>query len=179
MSFLLKLFKNKVKQVNLTICGLDNAGKTTLINYLIHGEFRNTIPTSGMNREKINLPKLQLDIYDLGGQEEFRPMWSDYNEQSDGIVYVIDSADHDRFEISKEIFYDIIDTQINQNIPVLILLHKCDLPNGLSIRAFVDKFGLSNPDLEIKWAVFETSAKTGKGLIDSFQWLVNVFGGDP
>ncbi len=44
MAFFLKLFRKK-KQANMTICGLDKAGKTSVINYLLHGENRMTIPT--------------------------------------------------------------------------------------------------------------------------------------
>jgi small GTP-binding protein len=176
MSFLLRLFKPKIKNVNLTICGLDKAGKTTMVNYLIHGEFRETIPTAGMNREKISLPKIELDIFDLGGQSEFRPMWSDYNEKSDALIFVVDSSDYDRLDEAREIFNGIIATQITENIPVLLLLNKVDIPGHMDIMEFIQKFGLNDPSSQIKWAVFETSAKTGEGILDSMQWLVNLFG---
>lgn len=178
MSILQRLFRYRVKNVNLTICGLDKAGKTTIINYLIHGEFRDTIPTMGMNREKISLPKLDIDVFDLGGQTGFRPIWSDYNEQSDGLIYVVDSSDHKRLAQTREIFYDIINSQINQNIPVLILLNKCDLPTKMPIANFIREFQLNDPNLLIKWAVFETSAKTGEGILDSMGWIIDKFGGD-
>ncbi|MHA1211287.1 MAG: ADP-ribosylation factor family protein [Candidatus Heimdallarchaeota archaeon] len=178
MSILQRLFRNKTKKVNLTICGLDKAGKTTIVNYLIHGEFKETIPTMGLNREKINLPKLQLDIFDLGGQTNFRPIWSDYNEESDGLIFVVDASDKERIEESSEIFHDILDHQINQNIPVMILLNKCDIHDRIELVQFIRSFGLSNPNLEIKWSIFETSAKSGLGVVDSFSWLVDVFGGE-
>ncbi|MFW9925019.1 MAG: ADP-ribosylation factor family protein [Candidatus Thorarchaeota archaeon] len=178
MSLFQRLFRSRVKQVNLTICGLDKAGKTTLINYLIYGEFQKTVPTSGMNREKIDLPKLSLDIYDLGGQLEFRDMWANYNEQSDGLIFVVDSSDKLRFEETKETFYRIINTQINPEIPVLILLHKCDLEDRIKIKDFIPEFSISDPNHKFKWAVFETSALTGEGLIDSFHWLVEFLGGE-
>ena len=178
MSIFQRLFKFRTKQANLTICGLDKAGKTTMINYLIHGEFKETLPTSGLNRESINLPKLALNVYDLGGQVEFRDMWADYNEQSDGLIFVVDSADRDRFQETKDTFYKIINTQINPEIPVLILLHKSDLIDRINLKDFLPEFGLNNPDNRFKWAVFETSAKTGEGLIKSFQWLVDFLGGE-
>jgi len=178
MSFLQRLFKFRTKHANLTICGLDKAGKTSMINYLIHGEFRETLPTSGLNRENISLPKLSLNIYDLGGQMEFREMWADYNEQSDGLIFVVDSSDKLRYEETKEIFYRIINTQINSEIPVLILLHKCDLEDRIEIKEFIPTFGLNDPNHKFKWAVFETSAKTGEGLVDSFHWLVEFLGGE-
>ena len=178
MSIFQRLFRNRTKQANLTICGLDKAGKTTLINYLIHGEFTETIPTSGLNREVIELPKLSLEIYDLGGQTEFRDMWADYNEQSDALIFVVDSTDDLRFEETKNIFNKIVSSQINTRIPVLILLHKCDLANRLILKDFIPQFGLNNPDTKFKWAVFETSAITGEGIVDSFHWLVDFLGGE-
>lgn len=68
MAFFLRLFRKK-KQANMTICGLDKAGKTSVVNYLMHGENRETIPTMGVNVNTVNLPKLDIHIYDLGGHE--------------------------------------------------------------------------------------------------------------
>ena len=176
MSFLLRIFKSKSKQVNLTICGLDKAGKTTFVNYLIHGEFRETTPTMGVKRESITFPQIDLNIFDLGGQEDFRPIWTEMNEKSDALIYVVDSSDYLRFDETKEIFHNIVQNQINQNIPVLILLHKTDLPNRMSRIDFIKDFGLTNLDLELTWAVFETSAVTGEGIIESLRWFIDTIG---
>lgn len=176
MSFLLRLFQQKTRPVNLTLCGLDQAGKTTFVNYLVHGEFRETTPTMGVRRQTISFPKVELNIFDLGGQEDFRPIWTEMNEQSDALIYVVDSSDYMRFEETKEIFHDIVHNQINQNIPVLILLHKVDLPNRMSRIEFIRKFGLADLNLELTWAVFETSAVTGEGIRESIQWFLNILG---
>ncbi|MHA1639043.1 MAG: ADP-ribosylation factor-like protein, partial [Candidatus Heimdallarchaeota archaeon] len=72
MSFLKRLFRQRTKRVTITICGLDNAGKTTIVRYLVAGEYKSTVPTMGVNREVIDLPNLQMDIFDLGGQLDFR-----------------------------------------------------------------------------------------------------------
>lgn len=178
MSIFQRLFRNRTKNVNLTICGLDKAGKTTILGYLFHGEFKETIPTHGLNREKITLPKLNIDVFDLGGQEEFRPIWSDYNEQSDGLIYVVDATDRERVGESKAIFHDLINTQINRSIPVLILLNKCDIFDKMPILEFIKEFSLNDPNLEINWAVFETSALTGEGLLNAMGWIINSFGGN-
>ena len=169
MSFLMNLFKKKTKLVNMTICGLDNAGKTSIMNYLIYGEFKPTIPTYGVNVNTINLPKLTLQIHDLGGQEDFRnSIWSKINEKSEALIYIVDGTDHSRFNLTKNIFHEIINTQIDGDIPVLILLNKADLPNCLSRSEFIlgmDLIGIKN---KIQWNCYETSAKTGKGLIEAF-----------
>ncbi len=61
MAFLEKLLGKK-KHVMITICRLDNTEKTSVIDYLVHGEHRQTIPTIGVNVNTINLPKLDLNI---------------------------------------------------------------------------------------------------------------------
>ncbi|MBD3191238.1 MAG: GTP-binding protein [Candidatus Heimdallarchaeota archaeon] len=159
----------------MTICGLDNAGKTTIVNYLMTGEFTETEPTMGANRETLDLPKLQLGIIDLGGQEDFRGMWSEVNEKTNSFVYVVDSTDQQRLDETKEIFHNIVNTQLNENVPTLILLHKVDLENRITRADFVEHFELAS--LKFKWRCFETSAKTGYGIYPSFKWLVNELGG--
>ena len=173
LSFLLKLFKSKTKHVVITICGLDKAGKTTIVKYIVAGEHKNTIPTLGVNREIVDLPRLQMDIFDLGGQEDFRGLWADINEKSDGLIYVVDSTDYVRFDESKGIFHNIIRTQINPNIPIMVLLNKTDLPERISRPDFMKEFGLF--DLTNKWSCFETSALTGEGLYEAFKWFIDCF----
>ncbi|MBK5114448.1 MAG: GTP-binding protein [Candidatus Heimdallarchaeota archaeon] len=167
MAFFLRLFRKK-KQANMTICGLDKAGKTSVINYLMYGENRATIPTMGVNVNTVNLPKLDINIYDLGGQEGFRPLWADINERSQAIVYIVDSTDYDRFALlTRSIFHDIINAQIEEDIPVLVLLNKIDLPNRMSRADFIYHFGLLELT-KITWSCFETSAMTGEGLVEAF-----------
>ena len=172
MAFLQKLFKKK-KQAMMTVCGLDAAGKTSVMNYLIYGEHRQTLPTMGINVNTINLPKLELNIFDLGGQENFRPLWSDINERSNAIIYIVDCTDYKRFDESKEAFHKIVNSQIDQEIPVMVLLNKCDLPNRISRSDFVYHFGLLELPEEISWTCYETSALTGKGLVEAFTQFIH------
>ncbi|NHJ86010.1 MAG: GTP-binding protein [Asgard group archaeon] len=174
MSLLQRLFKFRTKQVNMTICGLDKAGKTTILNYLVRGEFKETIPTLGVNKETIDFPSLSINVFDLGGQEDFRGLWNQINEKSDALVFVIDSTDHFRLSESKEIFYNIINNQIDDRVPVLILLNKVDLPDRITRAEFIDEFNLLNTNISFTWACYETSAKTGAGIFDSFSWFISV-----
>ncbi|NHJ84415.1 MAG: GTP-binding protein [Asgard group archaeon] len=174
MSFLARLFKNRVKNVTITICGLDAAGKTTLINYLMTGEFTNTEPTLGVNREILDLPKLHISIMDLGGQEDFRGIWSEVNERTDGLIYVVDSTDFIRQNETKSVFYNIINTQVHNEIPILLLLNKIDVDNRISRADFISEFSLA--DLNLSWKCYETSAKTGEGIYSAFKWLVDALG---
>ena len=37
-------------------------------------------------------------MWDIGGQREIRPYWKNYYEHTDGLVYVVDSADDMRIK---------------------------------------------------------------------------------
>ncbi|NHJ05996.1 MAG: GTP-binding protein [Candidatus Heimdallarchaeota archaeon] len=174
MSLIQKLFGKKAKQVNMTVCGLAAAGKTSLINYLIYGESKTTLPTLGMNVSTIKLPKVHLNIHDLGGQSGFRFLWSNVNERSDAVVYIVDSTDFETFDESKKAFHEIINTQINSEIPVLILLNKIDLTNRINLKDFIKEFELSRLDSRVTWHCYETSAKTGEGLVEAFSYFIDL-----
>lgn len=174
MSIFRKLFGKKSKEANMTVCGLANAGKTSIINYLMYGETKSTIPTMGVNINQIDFPNLHLKIFDLGGQISFRSFWTQINEKSDAVVYIVDGSDKSNFEESREVFHKVVETQINQEIPVLVLLNKADLPECMPRSDFIQQFGLIELKSVINWAVYKTSAKSGKGLVEAFTYFIHL-----
>ena len=175
MSFLRNLFKSRSKHADITICGLDDAGKTTILKFLETGEFVETTPTMGVNRETLHLPNLQINVFDLAGQEDFRNMWHNINEKSDGIVFVVDRSNAMRFEEAKNVFQQTVSAQLGNELNILVLLNKSDVADVIQKSQFIEEFNLL--DLPFKWAVFETSAKSGEGIFDAFKWFVEEFMG--
>lgn len=175
MSFLLNLFLNRTKNVVVTFCGLDKAGKTTMVDYLKTGRFnQNTHTTMGMNKEIIEIPGITFNVMDLGGQEDFRCIWHEVNERTDVLIYVVDSSDFTRFAETKEIFHRIVENQIKDDVVVITLLNKADIiPRINGGSEFITRFGLSK--LHHTWAIFETSSLTGQGIYEVFTWLSNRF----
>ena len=56
------------KELELSIVGLQNAGKTTLVNTIATGKFEeDTIPTIGFNHRSLKKGKIQMKLWDLGG----------------------------------------------------------------------------------------------------------------
>lgn len=65
VSWLRSLFFNK--ELELSILGLQNAGKTTFVNVLANNEFdKDTIPTIGFNYKKLKKGKVEFKLWDLG-----------------------------------------------------------------------------------------------------------------
>jgi small GTP-binding protein len=170
MGILSRLFGKSEKKINIAMCGLDNAGKTSLLNFLKKGEFYESIATMGVNHENHKLGKLNMSIMDLGGQQAFRRFWPSYIERADILIFVVDSSDFQRLPQARDIFLSAVRNCSTPNIPILILATKQDLPNICSLAYIIQLFNLTNLyDRNIH--VQKTSSKTGLGVYESFHWI--------
>jgi small GTP-binding protein len=68
---------------NILIIGLDNAGKTTLINKLKSKKNKSTVPTIGFNKDSFSKKNFKFNIFDMSGQQKFRPLWENYYKDAD------------------------------------------------------------------------------------------------
>jgi len=74
-------------EMDITMIGLQNAGKTSLLRVLAGGEFTiDSIPTVGFNMKRVQKGHVTLKCWDLGGQPRFRSMWERYCRGVNAIV---------------------------------------------------------------------------------------------
>lgn len=74
-----KLF-SKQQKVSILVVGLDNSGKSTLINYL-KPESRQTLdiaPTVGFSTERFEVLGMDVTCIDMSGEGKYRGLWEDY-----------------------------------------------------------------------------------------------------
>jgi len=120
------------------VIGLDNAGKTAILNKfggrLGINDLANLKPTKGVDRRYIETKNSSLDLYvwDFGGQAQYRSKYlknpEQYFLQVDLLIYVIDLQDSERFPESFEYFEQILKTLtiLEEDPFVLIYIHKFD-----------------------------------------------------
>lgn len=114
----------KARQISLV--GLDSAGKTTILYQMKEEETLITIPTIGFNTETFIACGTTFTAWDLGGQSDIRPLWDHYIKESAGLVFVIDIMDHNRWPDAAAELNKIVKNF--QNKPILILANKADDP---------------------------------------------------
>ncbi|CAF2271602.1 unnamed protein product [Brassica rapa] len=128
------------QEMELSLVGLQNAGKTSLVNAIATGGYsEDMIPTVGFNMRKVTKGNVTIKIWDLGGQRRFRTMWERYCRGVSAIVYVIDAADRDSVPISRSELHDLLTKPSLNGIPLLILGNKIDKSEALSKPALVDQ----------------------------------------
>lgn len=100
-----------VKRHSLHI-GLDNAGKTTVVKKF-NSEATDTIsPTLGFDIKTLEHRGYKLNIWDVGGQQTIRAYWRNYFEVTDGIVWVVDSADRWRLEMCRKELHGLLQEEV-------------------------------------------------------------------
>lgn len=81
----------------------------------------------------MELDGYKLNIWDVGGQKSIRSYWRNYFEQTDGLIWVIDSADRkDRFDLCKNELASLLKEERLAGASLLIFANKQDLPSALS-----------------------------------------------
>nr|A8INQ0.1 RecName: Full=ADP-ribosylation factor-like protein 13B; Short=CrArl13B [Chlamydomonas reinhardtii] len=170
--------KKTERKITIALLGLDNAGKTTLLNS-IQGEVdRDTTPTFGFNSTTLNEGKYKIEVFDLGGGKNIRGVWKKYLAEVHAIVYVVDAADPGRFEESKMTMAEVLENQFMRDKPICIFANKQDLPTAAPAAEVVKGLGLAT--CRNSHNVFPCTAKMPAGqdvdhrLRDGLKWLVGT-----
>lgn len=118
--------------------GLDNAGKTTILKRL-NGEDIDTIePTLGFNINTLEHRGYTLNFWDVGGQKSLRSYWRNYFEETDGLVWVVDSADKMRLENCRAELNKLLQEERLAGATLLVLANKQDVPGALPSKEIKD-----------------------------------------
>ena len=135
-----KLFGKK--DMRILMVGLDAAGKTTILYKLKLGEVITTIPTIGFNVETVEYSNIRFTVWDVGGQEKIRLLWQYYFQNTQGIIFVVDSNDRERVDDAKDELQRMLQEDELRDAILLIFVNKIDLPNAMTTAEVVDKLGL-------------------------------------
>ena len=152
----------------ILLIGLDNSGKTTILNFIKSKTFVQTEPTVGLNIETILVKNIEFLIFDVGGK--IRTLWSHYYESLSAIIFVIDSTDKARLWENRQELIKINDELKYQNIPALIFYNKQDLTNIVDFSELTDSTGIKEI-LDLDVIVQKCSGKTGEGLYEGLEKL--------
>uniref|UniRef100_A0A0N5AFH5 ADP-ribosylation factor-related protein 1 n=1 Tax=Syphacia muris TaxID=451379 RepID=A0A0N5AFH5_9BILA len=165
------------KNYFIVIVGLDNAGKTTFLEqtkmkftagYKMLNPLRIT-STVGLNVGEIDIGSVRLNFWDLGGQEDLRSLWHQYFQDSQALVFVVDSSDVSRFGAVAKAFNQIMASQAVQKMPVLVVCNKSDLEDCASVEEISH---LTVDDRHVgDFALIPVSALQGLNVDRCIRWL--------
>lgn len=169
--------KEKEKEIRLLILGLDNAGKTTIVKKLCGQSIEEIEPTLGFQIESLEYQNYNLNLWDIGGQSSIRAYWRNYFEQTDGLVWVVDSADLSRLDLVRQELEKLLMQERLAGATLLIWANKQDIEGSIPPEKIVESLGLEDVQFQNRhWSIHACSAVTGDGLIEGMDWLIEDIG---
>jgi len=163
MTFLkmVEFIRKKSKVRRIIVMGLDNAGKSSVLNAIFH--FDTTVsPTFGYRIYNSNHNNNELVIMDIGGQTSFQDHWSNYFEKVDGVLFIFDCSDNRDFS-------SYLKPLLRLDVPVAIASNKTDLNCNVSAENRIKL--CVEPENRVK--LFETSIFDVKSIEKVFDWLLS------
>jgi len=169
---ILKKLKEKEREVRLLMLGLDNAGKTTILKKFNGEDINEIAPTLGFNIKTLDHRGFKLNIWDVGGQKSLRSYWRNYFESTDGLIWVVDSADRRRLQDCMKELHSLLQEERLLGATLLVFANKQDLPGALSMEEIAAALELEKIKMH-HWQIVACSAVTGENLLQGVDWILD------
>eukprot|EP00009_Paramoeba_aestuarina_P009608 CAMPEP_0201534154 /NCGR_PEP_ID=MMETSP0161_2-20130828/55424_1 /ASSEMBLY_ACC=CAM_ASM_000251 /TAXON_ID=180227 /ORGANISM="Neoparamoeba aestuarina, Strain SoJaBio B1-5/56/2" /LENGTH=122 /DNA_ID=CAMNT_0047938645 /DNA_START=90 /DNA_END=459 /DNA_ORIENTATION=+ len=94
----------------------------------------------GFNVQTVQYKSIRFDMWDIGGQDAFLPLWEHYYNDADALICVIDSHDKPRISDVRDILRRLLDDRKSIKVPLLVFCNKQDIVGSLSAERFFVSF---------------------------------------
>merc|ERR1712034_45110 len=130
-------------------------------------------PTMNATKETFIVGNTTISAMAFGGHEAYRRIWGDFFYGINGIVFIVDAADTERFEESRQELQCLLENEMLQNIPILILGNKIDKYGAVSESSLRIDLGLNEFDLDNRGPLelFMVSITTRTNLQEAMNWF--------
>ena len=157
----------KTTDKKIVVVGLDNAGKTSIIQTLLDpkSDKKDAKPTQGLAYENVDVFGYDLSVWDFGGQESYREQYLTDKEKNFGytdiFVFVVDISEKKRFKEAVEYLQSIVDIYkfLGESPISIICLHKSDLISPKELAKVKSSLlaDLGSVMSELKFSTYTTS----------------------
>ncbi|KAJ0171575.1 hypothetical protein K1T71_013125 [Dendrolimus kikuchii] len=161
-------------EVTVLVLGLDNSGKSTLLNTLRPQEQRAQYlgPTVANQQEQFSSGGVSFTAWDVSGAPRHRALWERHYRRAHAVIFVVDSADHLRLVVAREELELMLahPDMFGRRIPLLVFANKCDSPHALAPMQIAAALCLERVT-DKPWHICASNALSGAGLADGVAWL--------
>jgi small GTP-binding protein len=159
-------------QKKICMVGTFATGKTCLVQRYVHSIFSpRYLSTVGVkiDRKEVNVrgEPVTLLLWDLEGRDGNHDVNPSYVRGAHGLIFVVDGTRRDTFDQAFDI-RESITSQVGE-IPCAFAFNKADLTDEWQLTQ-ADEDAVSARGLH----VLRTSAKSGTGVEETFQWLAEA-----
>jgi small GTP-binding protein len=158
-------------QKKICLLGGTAVGKTSLVARYVRNLFSDKYLSSiGVKVDKkvvsMDGSDVSLVIWDIHGDDQFQAIRSSYLRGTSGYLLVVDGTR--RVTLDKALDVKRTVDQTIGDVPFVLVLNKADLTEAWDIPNGVEE------ELQAKWVVLRSSAKTGDGVEEAFVRLTRA-----
>ena len=159
-------------EYRLAVFGAGVTGKSTLTIRFAEGriltEYDPMIDETYKRAIAIDNERVELNILDVSGQNDFAPLLAQCMREANGFIIVYAIDDRVSFEEVERLHREFLRVRGEKNVPVVICGNKCDL----EVKRVVSKAEGEELAERLNAKFFETSALTNLHVEDAFRTLV-------
>eukprot|EP01059_Diplonema_ambulator_P002928 TRINITY_DN1255_c0_g1_i4.p1 TRINITY_DN1255_c0_g1~~TRINITY_DN1255_c0_g1_i4.p1 ORF type:complete len:942 (+),score=273.64 TRINITY_DN1255_c0_g1_i4:269-2827(+) len=132
------------------LLGLDDTGKSSLVNLLKHRTLEGfePTPTIGHHTEVVQIKGLLLSMHEIGGSASERRNWSMYSKDLDsihGVVFMVDGGKPSSFENAKAYLKEVLHSKHLKRTPLLLIVNNAGFqtspdPSEIASTLKIDKY---------------------------------------
>jgi len=159
------------RNLEVVLVGLENSGKTTLLNVIGGGAPVETAPTIGLNVKMIKKGGVQMKCWDLGGQTQYRQEWGRYTRGCNVILFVVDTNAFHTFPDAKAELHRLLEDRELNSTPLLVVANKIDLEPHAPEETLIKELNLDYIT-ENPWIIIPCSALKTININEILDWLL-------
>jgi|EP00037_Helgoeca_nana_P014388 GTPase SAR1 family protein len=161
------------RRKEVLVCGLDNAGKTTLLYMLMHDRHQPWPVDAHTNPFSCVLDGVAVTKQDLGGMGNYMIGLRRYLlDHVAAVLFVVDACDAGRLDEARELLHQL---RIPPALPCAVQCNKMDLDKALSKDKVAAALRLDQLQLHTV-RVFGCSVVRREGYQEPIRWLVESLG---
>jgi ADP-ribosylation factor-like protein 8 len=161
------------KKLEVVLVGLENSGKTTLLQVISNGSPLETAPTIGLNVKMVKRGGVNMKCWDLGGQAQYRDEWGRYTRGCNAIIYVVDASESAQSLLpeAKRELYRLLEDRELAKTPLLIVANKIDLQPLVPEQTLIKELNLDY-FTDNAWLLLSISALQNTNVDSVVDWLI-------
>jgi small GTP-binding protein len=159
-------------QKKICMVGVFGTGKTCLVQQYVHSIFSvKYLSTVGVKIDrkevKVGDTDMMLMLWDLEGRDGTRDITTSYLRGAHGVIFVADGTRKETVDQLSDLRKIVVDAV--GPVPAIVALNKSDLAEEWKLSSSDEAAAGGEGVHRLK-----TSAKTGQGVEDAFQWLAEA-----
>lgn len=168
--------EDRIQVVRVLVIGLDRAGKSALISQLLNLPVEEDMPTQGSKLSMAEIGKRAYSIWEVGGGEKYRKSWTHFVQDTNLVMFVVDSTDKKRFQLASSELKNILADERLNGIPLIVVANKQDLPGAVEALELFKTLDLSticsNHLTTCVPMAFDKSSKTPHFYLDRIRFAI-------